>query len=102
MTRKLLYLCCMPILFFLDLLLTFAGFNMNLVLIPILIAVAVIRLSDRHVITDSISRWLKEKLEFAFPDIFYTGVFPNERFLLVTVPLIIAFFVNIKILDFVG
>lgn len=92
----------MPILFFLDLILAFGGFNANLILIPVLIAVALVRLSDRRVITDSISIWLKGKLEFAFPDIFETGVFPNERFLLVTVPLIIAFFLNVKILDYVG
>ena len=92
----------MPLVFTIDIIFAFAGVNMNFIVFPLLIVVAIVRLSDRKIITDSISTWLKGKLEFAFPDIFQTGAMPTERFLLITVPMIIAAFVNIKILDFVG
>ena len=100
MTRKMLYITCVPLAFAIDFLITFMGFNMNLILIPLLIGVAVARLSDRGVISDSISVWLKEKLEIAFPDIYETGLLPNGRLLRVTVPMIILIFLNIKIMDY--
>ena len=100
MTRKMLYIVCVPLAFAMDLMITFMGFNMNLVLIPVLIAVAIARLSDRGVISDSISIWLKGKLEAAFPDIYETGLLPNGRLLRVTVPTIILIFLNIKVMDY--
>lgn len=92
----------MPLVFTIDIILAFAGVNMNFIVFPLLIVAALVRLSDRKIITDSISTWLKGKLECMFPDIFQTGVMPTERLLLVAVPMIIAAFVNIKILDFMG
>lgn len=98
-TRKMLYIVCVPLLFMVDLLLMFMGFNVNYLLALLLVLVAIARLSEQKLITESISDWLKGKLEVAFPDIMETGLLPNGRLLRLTIPILLLFALNIWVLS---
>lgn len=99
--RKVYYIAGMPFLFLIDLIVTFSWFDTTIPLLIVIIATMVLRASDRIERMERLNNWAKRTFVIVFPDIYKTGVMPNQRTLLICVPCILAILLNIPISNLV-
>lgn len=95
--RRVMYLGIMPFLFFINIMINVAWVNTTVVLALIIIGVLLLKISDRGNLFVPVNDWVKRNFVEIFPDIYQTGVMPNERTLLVTVPCLVSIVLNILI-----
>lgn len=95
--RRIMYLGIMPFIFFINIMVNIAWFNTTIILLLVIIGVMLLRLSDKGEHLIALNYWVKRKFMSLFPDIFTTGIMPNERTLLVVIPCLISIVLNILI-----
>lgn len=95
--RRIMYLGIMPFIFFINIMVNIAWFNTTVILLLIMIGVMVLRFSDKGEHLIALNDWVKRKFVFLFPDIYKTGIMPNERTLLVIIPCAVSIVLNILI-----